>query len=98
MSSFELLIEPFVELASMRRALVAALAVSLGAAPLGVILLLRRMSLTGDAMSHALLPGVAIGFLIAGPSLPVMALGGLVSGLIVALLSGRWRRIVGVAP
>jgi zinc/manganese transport system permease protein len=47
------------------------------------------MSLMGDAMSHAVLPGAAIGFLIAGGvSLPAMGLGGLVAGLSVALLSG----------
>ena len=40
-------------------------------------------------MSHAVLPGAAIGFLIAGGvSLPAMGLGGLVAGLSVALLSG----------
>ena len=72
----------------MRRALVAALAISLGAAPIGVILVLRRMSLTGDAMTHALLPGVAAGFLVAGFSLPAMIAGGFITGLLVALGSG----------
>jgi zinc/manganese transport system permease protein len=56
--------------------------------------MLRRMSLVGDAMSHAILPGAAIGFLIAGGlSLPAMGLGGLVAGLSVALLSGLVSRI-----
>jgi zinc/manganese transport system permease protein len=39
--------------------------------------MLRRMSLAGDAMSHAILPGAAIGYLVAGLSLPAMTLGGL---------------------
>ncbi|WP_432431197.1 metal ABC transporter permease [Methylocella silvestris] len=73
----------------MRRALVASMALGLGSGPIGVLLMLRRMSLVGDAMSHAVLPGAAIGFLIAGGlSLPAMGLGGLVAGLSVALLSG----------
>ncbi|MDO8281722.1 MAG: metal ABC transporter permease, partial [Thermodesulfovibrionia bacterium] len=50
---------PFAAFAFMRRALVATLALSLSAAPLGVFLTLRRMSLLGDALSHAVLPGVA---------------------------------------
>ncbi|WP_425277115.1 metal ABC transporter permease [Methylocella silvestris] len=73
----------------MRRALVASIALGLGSGPVGVLLMLRRMSLVGDAMSHAVLPGAAIGFLIAGGlSLPAMGLGGLIAGLSVALLSG----------
>jgi len=68
---------------------VASIALGFGAGPVGVLLMLRRMSLMGDAMSHAVLPGAAIGFLIAGGvSLPAMGLGGLVAGLSVALLSG----------
>ena len=69
-------IAPFAEFAFMRRALVATLALSLSAAPLGVFLSLRRMSLLGDALSHAILPGVAIGFMCFGVSLTAMALGG----------------------
>ena len=65
----------------MRRALVGCLALSLGAPPIGVFLMLRRMSLMGDAMSHAILPGAAIGFLLAGLSLLAMSLGGFVAGL-----------------
>ena len=53
-----LFIAPFAEFAFMRRALVATWALALSAAPLGVFLTLRRMSLLGDALSHALLPGV----------------------------------------
>jgi len=50
----------------MRRAVVGGLALSLAAPPLGVFLVLRGMSLIGDAMAHAILPGVALGFLLAG--------------------------------
>jgi zinc/manganese transport system permease protein len=82
------LIGPFIEFGFMRRALVATLALSLGSAPIGCILVLRRMSLVGDAMAHAVLPGAAAGFLLAGLSLPAMSLGGFVAALLVALAAG----------
>ncbi len=82
------LLEPFVEHAFMRQALLGCVALALGAAPLGVFLLLRRMSLTGDAMAHAILPGAAVGYLVAGLSLGAMTLGGLVAGLAVVAASG----------
>jgi len=85
---YDILIAPFLEFDFMRRALVATLALSLGAAPIGVILMLRRMSLMGDAMAHAILPGAAVGFLVAGLNLFAMSAGGLVAGLLVALLAG----------
>lgn len=81
-------ITPFESYAFLRRALVACFALSLGCAPIGVFLVLRRMSLMGDALSHSILPGVAIGYLLAGLSLPLMGMGGFLSGLLVALLAG----------
>jgi zinc/manganese transport system permease protein len=89
----DLVASPFIEFSFMRRALTGCLALSLGSAPVGVFLMLRRMSLTGDAMAHAVLPGVAVGFLIAGLSLPAMTAGGLIAGLIVALLAGAIARV-----
>jgi zinc/manganese transport system permease protein len=83
-----LLISPFLEFEFMRRALVGALALALSGSPLGVFLVLRRMSLTGDAMQHAILPGAAMGYLVAGLSLGPMTLGGLIAGLLVAVGSG----------
>ncbi|MCS4294624.1 zinc/manganese transport system permease protein [Comamonas sp. BIGb0152] len=84
----ELLWQPFADYGFMRRALAGCLALSAGAAPLGTILLLRRMSLVGDAMSHAILPGAALGYLLFGLSLPAMTIGGLAAGLVVAMLAG----------
>jgi zinc/manganese transport system permease protein len=89
---YDILIAPFLEFDFMRRALVATLALSLGAAPIGVILMLRRMSLMGDAMAHAILPGAAVGFLAAGLNLFAMSIGGLIAGLLVALLAGAVAR------
>jgi zinc/manganese transport system permease protein len=88
----DLLFSPFAEFGFMRRALVAVCALSMGAAPLGCLLVLRRMSLLGDAMAHALLPGAAVGYMIAGLSVTAMGLGGFVAALAVALLAGAVTR------
>lgn len=90
---WEALILPFADFGFMRRALLGCIAISVGATPVGVFLMLRRMSLTGDAMAHAILPGAAIGYLIAGLSLGAMTIGGLVAGIAVALLSGLVTRV-----
>jgi zinc/manganese transport system permease protein len=84
---YDALIAPFVEYGFMRRALIACLALALGGGPIGTFLVLRRMSLMGDAMSHAILPGAAIGFLVAGLSIWWMSAGGLVAGLSIVLLA-----------
>src|SRR5207237_7754313 len=60
---------------------------------IGTILVIRRMSLMGDALSHAVLPGAALGFIMAGLSLPAMSLGGLAAGLVAALSSGVVARL-----
>ena len=88
MGLYELFIQPFAEFGFMRRALVACVALALGSAPMGTLLVLRRMSLMGDTMAHAVLPGAAIGFALAGFSLPAMGAGGLAAALLVALLAG----------
>ena len=90
---YELVIEPFAEFGFMRRALIGCMAIAVGATPVGVFLMLRRMSLTGDAMAHAILPGAAVGFLVSGLSLGAMTIGGLVAGMAVALLSGFVTRV-----
>ncbi len=89
---YDVLVSPFVEFEFMRRALVGSLALALAAAPVGVMLMLRRMSLTGDAMAHAILPGAAIGYLLAGLSVPAMTFGGLVAGVTVAIAAGAVAR------
>jgi zinc/manganese transport system permease protein len=82
------LIGPFLEFAFMRQALLGCVALSLSAAPVGVFLMLRRMSLTGDAMAHAILPGAAMGYLMFGLSLTAMTVGGIIAGMAVAVGSG----------
>ncbi|MBU6234961.1 MAG: metal ABC transporter permease [Alphaproteobacteria bacterium] len=69
---------------SVRRALAAALVLCLGSAPLGVLMNLRHLGLVGDALSHAILPGVAVAFMIFGASLWPMTAGALVAGVLIA--------------
>ncbi len=88
----DVFVAPFADFEFMRRALAGAIALALASAPIGVMLMLRRMSLTGDAMSHAILPGAAIGYLFAGLSLSAMTLGGLVAGVVVAVAAGAVAR------
>ena len=80
---YDIFIAPFADFEFMRRALVGVGALALGAAPIGVVLMLRRMSLVGDAMAHAILPGAAIGFLLSGLSLFAMTAGGLIAGFVI---------------
>jgi zinc/manganese transport system permease protein len=89
---FDVFLSPFVEFSFMRHALAACLALALGCGPVGTLLVLRRMSLSGDALSHSVLPGAAVGFLLYGLSLPAMTIGGFVAGLGVVLLSGAVSR------
>lgn len=92
----DLLYAPFAEFGFMRRALVGTMALALGAGPIGVFLMLRRMSLVGDAMAHAILPGAALGFMVAGLNLVAMTAGGIVAGVVVAVLTGMVARATGL--
>ncbi len=90
---YNILVAPFVDLDFMRRALTGVVVLAFGIAPVGVFLMLRRMSLMGDAMSHAILPGVAAGFLLSGLNRIAMTIGGLIAGLVVAMFSGAIARL-----
>lgn len=93
MTLYELLVEPFATNPFMRRALAACLALSFAAAPVGVLLTLRRLALFGDALAHGILPGVALGFALAGGfSVVAMSLGGLFAGLVIVLAAGFFAR------
>lgn len=82
-----LLVYPFIKYNFMSKALISCFALSISTTPLGCFLLLRRMSLLGDALSHAILPGVAIGYLLSNMSFIMMSIGGFISGVIVIILS-----------
>jgi zinc/manganese transport system permease protein len=92
MTLYELAIAPFADFGFMRRALAGAAVLSLSACPVGVFLMLRRMSLAGDAMAHGILPGAAAGFLMFGLAVLPMTIGGIAAGLAVALLAGTVSR------
>ena len=88
MNPYDFVLAPFVEFEFMRRALVGTAILAVSACPVGVFLMLRRMSLSGDAMAHAILPGAALGFVVFGLQILPMTIGGLIAGLLVASLSG----------
>jgi ABC-type Mn2+/Zn2+ transport system permease subunit len=77
------LTEPFT-LAFMQRALAASLLVGVVCSVLGCYVVLRGMAFLGDALAHAILPGVAIAYLFNGNLL----LGALIAAVVVALLIG----------
>ena len=88
MNLYDYLIAPFAEFEFMRYALASVLFLAFSGAPVGVFLTMRRMSLVGDALGHAVLPGAAVGYMIGGLSLPAMSLGGFIAGMLMALLAG----------
>ena len=89
---YEFFIAPFAEFGFMQRALAGSLMLALSSCPVGVFLMLRRMSLAGDAMAHAILPGVATGYLLFGLEVVPMTAGGLLAGVVVALGAGAVSR------
>lgn len=90
------IIEPFIEFDFMRYALASIIFLAISSAPIGVFLMMRRMSLVGDALGHAVLPGAAVGYMLAGLSLPAMSIGGFVAGLLMALFAGLVSRFTQV--
>lgn len=81
---------------ALRSAAAGGLALAFGGAPLGVLLIARRMSLSGDALSHGILPGAAIAYLLAGPNPLALTAGALIAALAVVSLSSllaRTRRL-----
>jgi len=74
-----------------------ACACSIACGVLGCFLVLRRMSLLGDAISHAILPGLALAFIVTGSrEPPAMLTGALAMGVLTAVLSSvltRWGRV-----
>ena len=88
---FDLFSEMF-NYAFMRRAFVVTTILSASVAPVGAFLVLRRLSLAGEAMAHAITPGVVIGFVTAGLSVMSLLFGGLIAGLGVAILTAYLAR------
>lgn len=79
--------DPFFDYGFMRRAIVACIVLSCSVTPIGVFLIFKRMSLMGDALSHSILPGLAVGYFFSSTSFLIMSIGGFISGLTVAIIS-----------
>ena len=83
----------WLEYSFMTRALTATFVMSFSVAPVGAFLVLRRLSLAGEAMAHAIVPGIVIAFVVAGLSVGSMIVGGLAAGLAVAALTSLLARM-----
>lgn len=80
-------------------AILAATLACLSCALVGNFLVLRRQSLMGDAISHAVLPGIVAGFLVAGTrdTMPMLT-GALVAALVAGFLIELVRRVGRIEP
>ncbi len=95
MSLHAFLVAPFAY-GFMQRAAISAALLGLSGGLLGCILMLRRLALMGDALSHSLLPGIAVAWLWFGPSTPALFAGALIAGLLTALGSTLISRLTRV--
>jgi zinc/manganese transport system permease protein len=77
----------------MQRGLMSALLLSISGGLLGSVLVLRRMALMGDALSHSLLPGLAVAWFFLGRSPWALLIGALLAGLLTALASAMISRL-----
>lgn len=93
---YEILIRPFISEPALARALWAGIMLAIATAPLGVFLILRKMSLIGDAFGHAILPGAAGAALLSGGATWAISLGAALTGTTVfisANVVGRFLRL-----
>lgn len=85
---FEVLIEPL-QYGFMQRSLIVAVIVGIICAVVGSYLMVRRLALLGDAISHSLLPGLAIAFVL-GINIYIGAfVAGVISTIIIAWIHTR---------
>lgn len=88
---FELFAEMW-SFAFMQRAFVVTTVLSASVAPVGAFLVLRRLSLAGEAMAHAITPGIVVGFVTVGLTVTSLLIGGLIAGIGVAVLTALLAR------
>jgi ABC-type Mn2+/Zn2+ transport system permease subunit len=72
----------------MQRGLVAAILVGILCSVIGTYVVLRGLAFLGDALAHAILPGIAIAYLLGGS----LTIGALLAAVLVALLIGAFSR------
>ena len=92
-SMYDILITPLFDYDFMQKAFIALVCLSLSSPLIGVFLTLKKMSLSGDAISHAILPGAAAGFMFSGLSVTAMTIGGMLTGIIVITMSSIFSRV-----
>ena len=83
MLNFDILVEPF-KYSFMINAFIISLIISIPTALLSCFLILKGWALLGDAISHAILPGIMIAFIL---NIPLL-IGAFISGLSCAVLTG----------
>jgi len=88
---FDWLLQPL-QYAFMQRGMLAAVMVGIVCAVLGVFVVLRGMAFFGDALAHAILPGVAVGYLIGGGAREPLFWWGLLTGVFAAIGIGTISR------
>jgi len=91
MTIFDLLLQPL-QYAFMQRGMLAAVLVGIVCAVVGVFVVLRGMAFFGDALAHAILPGVAVGYLIGGGARGPLFWWGLLTGIFAAIGIGTISR------
>lgn len=92
MSLIDFFVEPF-RYDFMQRGLLSAILLGVSGGLIGCFLVLRRLSLMGDALAHSLLPGIGVAYLLFGASTPALFAGALFAGLITALGSALLSRL-----
>ncbi|WP_071517898.1 metal ABC transporter permease [Geitlerinema sp. PCC 9228] len=85
---FEIFLEPL-QYSFMQRSLIVAVTVGLICAVVGSYLMVQRLALLGDAISHSLLPGLAIAFLLGGNIFVGAFIAGIVSTILITWIHTR---------
>lgn len=90
---YNFFISPFYEFYFMKNALISLIILSFSSSIVGIFLTIKKLCLSGDAISHAILPGAAIGFLFFGLSVTAITICSFIGGIIVIIFSSLFSRI-----
>lgn len=83
----QLLLDP-ISVPFMQRALLAVILTGIVCGVMGAYVVTRGMAFLGDAMAHAIMPGVALSYIATGGAAGAITLGGLGAGVVAALIIG----------
>lgn len=95
MNLLDLLLEPM-SYPFMQRGLAAAIIVGVVCAVVGTYVVLRGMAFFGDALSHTILPGVALGYILSGGALSSLFVWGLGTAVLASFAIGFLTRNSGM--